>query len=199
MVLARVFEHRANGFYIDVGAHHPTRFSNTYLFYQRGWRGINIDAMPGSMAAFDNLRSRDINIETAIGEKPGSMPFHIFNESALNTFDFTLAKERDGTDKYRIVEIKQIQVQTLAKVLEEYLPSGMPIDFLSVDVEGLDLEVLRSNDWNLYRPEYILAEDFSQEMIKDALHSPMAAFLDSVGYGLFAKTAHTQMYKRQNC
>ena len=49
LVLARIFEGKKNGFYVDIGAHHPTRFSNTHYFYRRGWSGINIDAMPGSM------------------------------------------------------------------------------------------------------------------------------------------------------
>jgi len=62
-VLYRMFQGRFGrpGFYVDVGAHHPTRFSNTYLFYRMGWRGINLDAMPGSMAAFARARPRDIN------------------------------------------------------------------------------------------------------------------------------------------
>ena len=63
IILHRMFEWQEQGFYIDVGAHHPTRFSNTYKFYKRGWTGINVDAMPGSMTAFNRLRPKDINIE----------------------------------------------------------------------------------------------------------------------------------------
>jgi hypothetical protein len=63
LILARIFGDKPDGFYVDVGAHHPKRFSNTYYFYRRGWRGINIDAMPGSMLAFNRLRPSDINIE----------------------------------------------------------------------------------------------------------------------------------------
>ena len=63
LILNRFLENKKNGFYIDIGAHHPIRFSNTYLFYKKGWRGINIDAMPGSMDLFNKIRSRDINIE----------------------------------------------------------------------------------------------------------------------------------------
>ena len=55
------------GFYVDVGAHHPFRFSNTYLFYTQGWSGINIDATPGSMKAFNKYRPRDINLEVGVG------------------------------------------------------------------------------------------------------------------------------------
>jgi FkbM family methyltransferase len=197
MILARVFEGQPEGFYVDVGAHHPVRFSNTYLFYLRGWRGINIDATPGSMVAFRNVRPEDINVEVAVGENPGSLEFFIFNEPALNTFDAALAKKREGIEPYRVVEIRKVEVRTLAQILDQYLPSNKSIDFLSVDAEGLDLSVLRSNDWQRFSPKYVLAEDFSGETIEDALQSPIAGFLRSVGYVLFAKTAQTLIFKRQ--
>jgi len=60
MILRRLFEKQLTGFYVDVGAHHPKRFSNTYFFYKQGWHGINIDAMPGSMKLFEKIRPRDI-------------------------------------------------------------------------------------------------------------------------------------------
>lgn len=192
-----MFEKKTEGFYVDVGAHHPVRLSNTYLFYRRGWRGINIDAAPGSMTAFKDLRPDDINLEMAIGEKPGSLPFHIFNDPALSTFDTAVAKERDGKGHFRLLEIKPIEIRTLAHVLEEFLPVGKSIDFMSVDVEGFDLAVLRSNDWKQFRPEYVLAEDWFCENAEESLKTPMAAFLKAVGYVLFARTAHTEIYKRR--
>jgi hypothetical protein len=76
------------------------------------------------------------------------------------------------------------------------MPLGTSIDFLSVDVEGLDLQVLRSNDWERFAPEYVLAEDLSSETVEDALRTPVAAFMRSVGYALFAKTVHTKIYRR---
>lgn len=194
-ILGRIFEKKAEGFYVDVGAHHPVRLSNTHLFHRRGWRGINIDAAPGSMTVFKNFRPNDINLELAIGEKPGLLPFYIFNDQALSTFDAAVAKERDGIDRY-IVEVKAIEIRTLAQVLQEFLPPGKSIDFLSVDVEGFDLQVLRSNDWSQFRPEIVLAEDFSCENVEEALKTPMATFLRSVGYVLFARTGYTGVYKR---
>mgnify|MGYP001334584774 CR=1 FL=1 len=86
MILNRIFGNQAKGFYIDVGAHHPKRFSNTYLFYKRGWSEINIDAMPGSMKIFDKQRPRDINIEKPVSNEKKIMDFYIFNEPALNSF-----------------------------------------------------------------------------------------------------------------
>jgi hypothetical protein len=107
-----------------------------------------------------------------------------------------MAKERDGVGGYRIVDVKQVEIQTLAQVLSRYLPGSGLIDFLSVDVEGFDLSVLRSNDWTRFSPEYVLAEDFTCEMVEENLATPIAKFLSAEGYSLFAKTVHTLIYKR---
>ena len=82
MILRRVFEWKMDGFYVDVGAHHPMRYSNTYFFYKRGWSGLNIDATPGSMRLFRKWRPRDINVELAIGKEHTVMRFFEFNDPA---------------------------------------------------------------------------------------------------------------------
>ena len=74
------------GFYLDVGAHHPVRFSNTKLFYDYGWNGINIDPNERTSEIFQKARPRDINLEMAIGEKIGEQEFFKYDESALNSF-----------------------------------------------------------------------------------------------------------------
>lgn len=94
MILRRIFGNQKNGFYVDVGAHHPKRFSNTYYFYKKGWRGINIDAMPGSMKAFDKIRRRDVNIEKPISDQKQLLTYFAFNEPALNGFSRELTNER---------------------------------------------------------------------------------------------------------
>ena len=96
MILRRLFEKQKTGFYVDVGAHHPKRFSNTLFFYKKGWHGINIDAMPNSMSLFDKIRPRDINLEVPISEKKQKLKYYMFNEPALNGFSKELAEKRDG-------------------------------------------------------------------------------------------------------
>src|SRR6185436_8799288 len=91
LLLARLFEHDAQGIYVDVGAHHPFRFSNTCLLSKKGWRGINIDARPGSMRLFQRFRPNDVNLELGVSEHPGHLEFYVFAEPALNTFDAALA------------------------------------------------------------------------------------------------------------
>jgi FkbM family methyltransferase len=190
LILLRIFEKKRTGFYVDVGAHHPFRFSNTYLFYRMGWRGINIDATPGSMKLFNKFRKRDINIEVAIGEKEDILIYYIFNEQALNTFDENLAKQRNGKMGYYIIKKLPLKVYPLSKILEEYLPIGQEIDFLNVDVEGKDFEVLKSSDWSRFRPKVVLVEILSSS-IEEVFESPIYIFMKENGYIFFAKTFNT--------
>jgi FkbM family methyltransferase len=193
MILRRIFEGQKQGFYVDIGAHHPMRYSNTYFFYKQGWSGINIDATPGSMLPFKKMRPRDINIETAISNNQQEMTFFVFNEPALNTFDRELAHQRNQ-GIYRIVREDKIVTQSLTELLAEYLPQGQEIDFLSIDVEGLDLEVLQSNDWQRFRPFYVLVECIGlslETLIKDQTYQ----FLIQQRYELVAKSLNTAIFK----
>jgi hypothetical protein len=119
MVLSRIFQGKNTGFYVDVGAHHPKRFSNTHFFYRRNWSGINL--------------------EVGVAHLSGTLDYFVFNEPALNGFSSELSSERDGAeDKYFIKEIVKIDVLPLAEIFAKHL-GEKKIDFMSVDVEGLDL------------------------------------------------------------
>jgi FkbM family methyltransferase len=196
MILRRLFEDRRRGYYVDVGAHHPKRFSNTFTFYKKGWRGINIDAMPGSMAPFKRIRPRDVNLEVAIAEESRRATYFMFNDPALNTFDQDLARSRDGVGQFRIVRQQEISMLPLSAVLEKHLPSGQSITFLSVDVEGFDALVLRSNDWKRFRPECVLIES-GQPTIADTLRDESSVFLQQHGYQLIAKTVSTAIFRNE--
>ena len=196
MILDRLYQGQESGFYIDVGAHHPIRYSNTYHFYLRGWRGINLDAAPGSMAKFAQARNRDINLECAVGEKSGQiLPFYVLSEPTLSTFDKALAESHlGGRWNWQIVETVQVRTQTLGDILAVHLPAGRAIDFMSVDVEGFDLEVLRSNDWAKYRPKIVIAECFASKA-EDLAKDPVHMFLESQRYERFANTPNSYFFR----
>ena len=196
LLLERFFGGKKNGFYVDIGAHHPQRFSNTFHFYKKGWKGLNIDAMPGSMEAFKEKRSRDINLEIGISSEEGELLYYIFNEPALNTFSKEEAKKKDGLRNFKITDKKKIKTFPLAKVLNKYLPEHIEIDFMSIDVEGLDLKVIQSNDWSLYRPTYILIEDLQRKPIAQLIvDSALYEYLEELNYSLVAKTFNTLFFK----
>ncbi|MDI9355578.1 MAG: FkbM family methyltransferase [Chitinophagaceae bacterium] len=210
LVLNRCFGNKKTGFYLDIGAHHPVRFSNTYLFYLRGWKGINIDAMPGSMKIFDKIRPLDINIECPVSDTIEKLTYYIFNEPALNTFSEEESQRKNGLADYKIIDEKTLTTNTLSNILSKYLPPNTPIDFMSIDVEGLDLQVLKSNNWELYKPEILLVEElFSssknllnqnkknfylsiEEIIEQ---SDIYLYLKNRGYKIFAKTGNTTIYR----
>lgn len=196
MLLARIFEGQERGFYVDVGAHHPQRFSNTYYFYLRGWRGINIDAAPGSMKPFKAVRPEDINLEVPISDSRQVLTYYSFNEPALNTFSPEVAAERDGLDTFRLVSEQRLETRTLAEVLDEHLAPGAEIDFMSVDVEGLDYQVLQSNDWTRFRPRVVLVEDLNVSDLQELEESSVVALLRRVGYRPICKTVYTFVFTR---
>jgi len=193
LILRRYFERRERGTYVDVGAHHPWRFSNTYWFYRQGWSGLNVDATPGSMDAFRRARPRDRNVEAAVAGASRTITFFAFDESALNTFD-PAAVESAKAAGYRVVEERELRTTTLAELLHEHLP-GRRIDFLSVDVEGLDAEVLGSNDWDAFAPEVVLTETLDQGF-GDVQASPVGRILGGHGYELLSKTVNTAIFAR---
>ncbi|MGI8584330.1 MAG: FkbM family methyltransferase [Chitinophagaceae bacterium] len=161
IILERIFSEKENGFYIDIGAHHPTRFSNTYKLYLRGWRGINIDATPGSMIPFEDIRPEDINLEMGISATEKEIEYYIMDEPALNTFFRERVDHLIADTPYNLINSVVVKTKTLGNVLKQFLPAGKHIDFLTIDVEGLDFEILESNDWTKYRPYIVLTEEWS--------------------------------------
>lgn len=195
MLLSLYYEGKKHkGFYVDVGAHHPYRFSNTAYFYKRGWRGINIEPTPSLFKAFPTRRRRDINLNVGIGNGE-KLTFYVFNEGALNTFDPEIARSRDGSynGKYRIIDRIEVQTRTLADILDKHLPAGTPIDLLTIDVEGMDFDVLKSNDWTRYLPQFILVECESE--LDDLSDDEIYQFLHAKGYSIAGRTLYTTLFK----
>jgi FkbM family methyltransferase len=192
MILNYLLDNQSAGFYVDVGAHHPTTFSNTRHFYRLGWHGINIDADPGAVNALERERPRDINLNIGVGEEEGEFDFVRYFEPALNTFDQGTVEQRleDGIP-YDISHVTKIPVRRLEHILGEHLSDGERIDFLSVDVEGQDLEVLRSNDWVAFRPRFVVVEAIGVQDPAEANRSETVQFLASRGYSPVAKTANS--------
>lgn len=185
------------GFYIDIGAFHPKFYSNTYRFYQRGWRGVNIDAAPGSMIAFRKTRPQDYNIEAAISDVEKELDFYYWGTPfGVNTFSPEIAAEMGERFGKQPIRMK-VLTKRLVNILEEVLPKEQEISFMSVDVEGHDLQVLRSNNWEKYRPELVLAEDHL--LLSDQVSgSPITQFMESVGYSWCAWVGPTIVYRDQS-
>ncbi|NCC71041.1 FkbM family methyltransferase [bacterium] len=186
-------ENIQKGFFIDIGAYHPKKYSNTYFFYKKGWSGINIDANPGSMRKFNKHRKRDINIEVAIDNTEKEKEIFLYEDGAYNT----LSKNRVNilkNEEIKIKEIKKIKTQKLTNILDKYLSNNQLIDFMSIDVEGLDLEILKSNDWNKYKPKFILIE-LHFNNVKEIFNNNVYKFLIEKNYKLISIIRITLLFK----
>jgi hypothetical protein len=180
IVLNRLLGERGEGFYVDIGAHHATRFSNTFSLYRRGWKGINVDATPGSMDSFRALRPRDINLELFISDLNAPLRVHLFREGALNTANTFLAQGYVAAGWEKTGEVELLP-RTLASVMDEHVPAGVSIDLLTIDVESEELAVLRSGNWEAYRPAVVVIEALSTPLghLPD---EPAVRFLIGLGY-----------------
>lgn len=192
LILDRMFNFCSEGLFVDVGAHHPKRFSNTFTFYKRGWRGINIDPTPGAKALFDEARPEDISLSVAVSNIEGIQDFYLFSEPALNTFSPTLAREYQRVG-CKLLEVRPMESKKLSRILEE-CGLNKRIDFMSIDVEDHELQVLESNDWQKYRPQVLLVEILDFDLNHPSEY-PVHNFIQDIGYSLFAKTHNTLIYK----
>lgn len=155
VILARVFKGQTSGFYIDVGVWQPTVDSVSRHFYDLGWSGVNIEALPSNFAIIQAARPRDININAAASTDPGPLVFHEVRQTGLSTSrrDYATMHASAGFDVCD-VEVKTV---TLKAVCDQHA-QGRVIDFLKIDVEGAEADVVASADWKLYRPRVVLIE-----------------------------------------
>jgi FkbM family methyltransferase len=184
--------------YIDIGANHPYFLSNTALFYSKGCSGINIEANPQLMSNFNRFRKRDRNINAGIGPVRDKMDFYIMNDATLSTFS---KSEADGLVKegnYSITQKISVDLVTISEILEKYNNNAFP-DFLSIDVEGLDLQILQSIDFTRYWPKVICVEAAEYSPIgAGARRDDIIDFLVSKGYYEYANTnLNAIMVKRE--
>ena len=144
---------------LDIGAYHPIAANNTYKFFLKGSRVINIDANPAAIEKFKLTRPDDTNLNIGIGASSGEFDFYIMEDEALNTFspEEKISLEKMGS---RLKEIKKIKMVPVNQILTEYLNDTAP-DFISIDAEGVDFYIIQSFDFNKYAPKVICIESIN--------------------------------------
>ena len=184
--LREFFGDKKDGFYVDVGAYNPLRFSNTVWAYERGWKGINIEPNTEGHKKFLQMRNSDVNLNCGISEEEGLMSYFEFDEGAYNTF----CPEEIPCD-LEVKRVNKIETRRLDLVFKEYGVNH--IDFLDIDVEGYELSVLNSNNWDLYRPTIVLIEQKIE--MENLLNSEVYSFMKDKGYAAVSKYNRTVIYK----
>lgn len=155
LVIDRYFNHKRKGFYIDIGAYHPTINSNTKYFYDKGWYGINIEPNPARIKLFNKYRRRDINLNVGIGISKKKAIFYELEATGLSTFSKAEANSMLKVG-HKLKSKIRIQMYKLQDVMKKYVKSE--VDFISIDTEAFDSEVLKSNNWKKYRPKLLCIE-----------------------------------------
>lgn len=135
------------GTYVDVGAYHPTLYSNTYAFYKKGWKGVVIDPNIDMQPLYTLLRPRDTFVHSAVGAVAGERKYYMFADGAYNSFDEARARSWETSRGLEIQKVRTVSFKPLAQILhEQYIQK---IDLLNIDVEGFDFEVLQTHDWSI--------------------------------------------------
>ena len=195
LIIDRLLTYKKRGTYVDIGAYDPDRFSNTKRFYLKGWSGINIEPNVENFNQFVDKRSRDINLNIGIGNTNEKLTFYSFIPDTLSTFSKTEAKlyQKQG---FRLLSKKKVPVCKLSDILQKYL-ENTKIDFMSIDTEGFEMEVLKSNDWKKFRPKYICIELSHDNMTQKEYQekADMEKFLLKKQYIFVSSTQVNSLFK----
>ncbi len=179
VMLERVFKEQSTGFYIDVGAWDDVTDSVTKHFYEKGWNGINVEPLPVYFAKHQRSRERDINLNIALLDKPGNRTLFEISGSALSTFDTNHAEDHRAKG-FQVTE-RQVEVRTLEAICDEYAKDTTQIDFLKVDTEGTELQVLQGGNWMRFRPRVLVIEATIPDSPTTS-HDEWEAFILAQGY-----------------
>ncbi len=181
IALLSVFEGMSTGTYIDIGAHHPSRFSVTRHLYQRGWHGVNVEANSHLIEAFMQERPRDVNVCVAVGEKD-EYEFTIFDEPAISTINSEW-KNRFLSEKNKVQRVEKVVGRKLRDIYDEHFPTS-PVDLLTIDAEGSDFEVLSSMGFESLDasrfPRYLMLE--TSPPVDNSLAMPSVLLARKFGY-----------------
>jgi FkbM family methyltransferase len=180
--IVKFFPKNEKGFFVDVGCFHPIKYNNTYRLYKKGWRGINIDIDAIKIEGFNWVRPKDQNICVAVSQEEGEVSYwsNGFYTPTI-TLDENFAKSKEGK-KYQYIK-KTTKSKPLTQIIDESSFANRRIDFLTIDVEGFDHEVLLSLDFEKYSPKLIAFES-QMNRFSDIIEEDSYKFLMSKGYEL---------------
>lgn len=181
------------GTYVDVGAFLPIQYSNTYALYRRGWKGVTIEATPGSESIFNVVRPRDTHVNCAVGPTEGSLTFYTWGApSVINTADPEMAKEFEQLEGRPPVAI-DVPMRPLRDILAEHI-GEKGVEVMSIDIEGMSMICLEGNDWDRWKPTILLVE-VDQIPVPGKPLDPIIAYLMDKGYTVSAITGPTVIFE----
>jgi FkbM family methyltransferase len=183
--------------YLDIGAHHPSYLSNTYYFYTRGHRGVCVEPDASLLGAFRKDRPDDTLLSIGIAAQEGQADFFVMTTPTLNTFSRAEAERFASYGKQKIERVEQVRIRNINDVMVENF-GGAP-DLLSLDVEGLDLEILHSLDFDRHAPDVCCVETLSYT--EDRTERKLTEIIDLMlahGYFVYADTYVNSIFVRRS-
>lgn len=170
------------GFYVEIGAFDPKRLSNCFRFYKRGWMGVVVEPNPEVANRFLTKRPRDKFVNAGIGIDNGYLDYFKYLIPALNTFSKKAVLENNKKG-FNVDSIEKIKILAVKDFLDKYVDKK--IDFLSIDTEGLDFEILKNWDWK-YKPKVLCVEKDNDKRIEK--------LLTEKGYKLVKETKYNLIF-----
>tara|TARA_B100000787_G_scaffold78996_1_gene58161 strand:+ start:1006 stop:1707 length:702 start_codon:yes stop_codon:yes gene_type:complete len=169
LIVDRLFSNISKGIYIDIGCNHPIKYNNTYLLHKKGWNGINIDLDKESINEFNSLRKKDYNIQELVGSVDGEEKeiYYYHERSAINTVSKALADKRE-TKPQKIIKKK---TKSLNKIIESSPFNNKKINFMSIDIENYEYEVLKYFNFQKYEIDVIVTEYTDMDQLKLETHT----------------------------
>jgi hypothetical protein len=181
-----------NGFYVDVGCFHPKKYSNTYMLFKKGWKGINIDMEKDKIASFNLARPNDYNFLGAISDKVEKVKIYRNQKFGVSsTTNKNVIKNED------IIDDNYIQTTTLNIVLDNSPFKGKKIDLLNIDTEGSDLKIIKSLNFDTYNPLIIIIETHLKK-IDEIIKSEIYLFLISHKYILKSWNVYSLIFIKES-
>jgi len=193
------FDKEYKGRFVDIGCFHPTRHNNTYTMYKSGWHGINIDLNPLAIELFNFARVRDININAAISDQEETKKLYFVDElNTQNTLEanhLSFLKNHHNLKEEEISH-QEIKTQKLDKILDRY--NFNDIDFMNIDVEGHELNILNSINFLKYKIKFICIEMINHNDQSKLVNEKLNAILERNDYVLEKKIDFNFIYKKNN-
>ena len=191
------FDKKYKGKFVDIGCFHPTKHNNTFEMYKLGWKGINIDLNPLTIELFNYFRTKDININAAISNNEEAKKLYFIDElNTQNTLEenhLKFLKNHHGVRETDI-SLKEIKTKKLDKILENY--NFYNIDFMNVDVEGHELNILNSIDFMKYKIQFICIEMIEHNDHAKSVNEKISTLMKKNSYILKKKIGFNYIYKK---
>jgi FkbM family methyltransferase len=193
-LLLKAGESAAGRRYIDIGAHHPRRYSTTFLLYRLGWTGLLVEPNPSLARDLRRGRPRDVIEQCAVSNSSGTAIFYVYDNPCYSTLSAEHAARLKNEQGMHARQEIVTSVRPLRELLDAHSDMFRRAELLKVDAEAHDIEVLRSNDWSRFRPRFVMAEMLG-EVAQTAPRAEVAVFLRERGYQLRSFLYHSAIFE----